>query len=100
MQQIVKKEFKTRHGWVEKVIHWELCKKFKFGHSNKWYMHQLESALENETHKIHKDCEIQIAHLIQARKPDLKIILKKEKKKESKRKKKRENSDLWALPSL
>ena len=33
------KEYKTRHDWVSKVIHWEMCKKFKFDHNNKWYMH-------------------------------------------------------------
>ena len=37
MQQ---KEYKTRHDWVGKVIHWELCKKFKFGqtgfHPEEW----------------------------------------------------------------
>ena len=26
---------KTRHDWVGKVIHWEMCKKFKFDHTNK-----------------------------------------------------------------
>ena len=39
---------KTRHNWVGKVIHRELCKKFKFDHMNKWYMHNPESVLENE----------------------------------------------------
>ena len=33
------------------VIHLELCKMFKFKHSNKWYMLNLESVLENELHK-------------------------------------------------
>ena len=32
----------TRHGWVGKVIHWELCKKLKFDHSKSWHMHKLE----------------------------------------------------------
>ena len=27
----------TRHDWVGKVVHWEMCKKFKFEHTNKWY---------------------------------------------------------------
>ena len=30
------KDYKTRHDWVGKVIHWELCKKFKFAHPTKW----------------------------------------------------------------
>ena len=32
-----------------KMMHWELCKKLKFDHANKWYMHNPESILENET---------------------------------------------------
>ena len=46
----VQRAYKTRHDWVEKVIHWELSKKLKFDHTNKWYMHNLESVLDNETH--------------------------------------------------
>ena len=34
------------------VIHWELCKKLKFDHTNTWYLHSLEFVLENETHKL------------------------------------------------
>ena len=33
-KQINAKKFKTGHDWVEKVIHLELCKKFKFDHMN------------------------------------------------------------------
>ena len=33
----------TRHYWVGKVIHWEMWKKFKFDHMNKWYMHEPSS---------------------------------------------------------
>ena len=36
---IEQKEYKTRHNWVGKVIHWELCKMLKFDHENKRYMH-------------------------------------------------------------
>ena len=50
--KFAQKEYKTRHDWVGKVIHWELRKKFTFDHTNKWYMHNPESVLENETHKI------------------------------------------------
>ena len=28
-------EYKTKHDWVGKVIHWELCKEFKFDYTNK-----------------------------------------------------------------
>ena len=30
--KLARKEYKTRHDWVGKVIHWEMCKKFKFDH--------------------------------------------------------------------
>ena len=66
----------SRHDWVGKVIHWEMCKKFKFDHSNKWYMHNTAAALENDTHKLLNDLDIQTDHLITARRPDLIIINK------------------------
>ena len=49
--KLAQKEYKTRHDWVGKVIHWEMCKKFKLDHTNKWDTYNLESVLENETHK-------------------------------------------------
>ena len=42
-------KYKIRYDWVGKGIHWELCKKFKFDHTNKWYMHDTASVLENDT---------------------------------------------------
>ncbi len=44
----------------------------------KWYMHNSEYVLENETHKLLWDFEIQTDHIISARRPDLIIINKKE----------------------
>ena len=64
----------TRHDWVEKMIHWELCKKLTFDHTNKLYMHTSESVLENKMHKLLWDFGIQTAHLISARRPELAII--------------------------
>ena len=49
------------------MIHWELCKKLKFDHTTKWYIHKLESVLENEKHKIWGDFEIQTDYLIPIR---------------------------------
>ena len=50
--KLAQKEYKTTHDWVGEVIHWELCKKLKFDHIDKWYMHKSESVEENETHEI------------------------------------------------
>ena len=72
--KLMQKAYKTRYDWVEKVIHWELCKKFKFEHTNKWYMHNPKSVLENEMLKLLWDFEIQTDHLISARRPDLVIV--------------------------
>ena len=70
--KLAQTEYKTRHDWVGKVIHWEMCKKFKFDHTNKWYMHNPAAVLENDMHKLLWDFDIQTDHLISARRPDLK----------------------------
>ena len=51
-------------------------------------MRDPKSVLENETHKLLRDFEIQIDHKISVRRPDL-IIINKKKKKRKKKKKKR-----------
>ena len=75
--KLAQKEYKTRHDWVDKVIHWVVCKKFKFDHTNKWYMHNPTSALENDTHKLLWDFDSHTDQLISVRRPDLIIINKK-----------------------
>ena len=45
---------------------------------DKQYMHNPESFLDNEMHKVLRDLVIQIDHLISARQPDLVIINKNE----------------------
>ena len=57
-----------------KVIHSEMCKKFKFNHTNKWYMNKPASVLGNDTHKLLWDVDIHTDHLISTRRPDLIII--------------------------
>ena len=54
-----------------------MCKKFKFDHTNKWYIHNPAPVLENNTHKLLWDFDVQTDHLISARRPDLIIINKK-----------------------
>ena len=65
--KLAQKEYKIRHDWVGKVIHWELCKKFKFVHTDIWYMHNPESVPENEMHNVLRDFDIQTDYLISAR---------------------------------
>ena len=54
-----------------------MCKKFKFDHTNRWYMHNPAPVLENDSHKLLWAFDIQTDHLIPARRPDLIIINKK-----------------------
>ena len=57
-------------------------------------MHNLESVLENETHKLTWDFEIQTDNLISARRPDLvSVNNKKKKKKKKKEKEEREHAE-------
>ena len=74
----MQKEYKTRHDWVGKVIYLEMCKKFNSDHTNKWYMHNPPTVLENNTHKHQWDFDIYTDHRISVRRPDLIIINKKE----------------------
>ena len=46
-------------------------------------MHKPKPVLENETHRILWDFEVQTDHLIPARRPDLELINKKKKKKKT-----------------
>ena len=76
--KLEQKEYKARHDWVGKVIHWEMCRKFEIYHTKKWYMHNPAPVLENDLHKFLWDYNIQTNHLIPARRPDLIMIIKKE----------------------
>ena len=75
--KLAQKEYKARNDWVGKVVHWEMCRKFQFDHTNKWYMHNPAPVLENDLHKLLLDFNIQTDHLIPARRPDPIIINKR-----------------------
>ena len=75
--KLAQKEYKARHDRVGKVIHWEMCWKFQFDLTNKWYMHNPAPVLENDSHNLLWDFNIQTDHLIPARRPDLIIINKR-----------------------
>ena len=60
-----------------KGIHGELSKRLNFDYTTKWYVHKTESVLENKTHKILWDFEIQTDHQIPPKRPVLVLIKKK-----------------------
>ena len=76
--KLAQREYKVRHDWVGN-IHREMCRKFQFDHTNKWYMHNPAPVLENDSHKLLWDFNIQTDHQIPARRPDLIKINKKKK---------------------
>ena len=55
-------EYKSKHDWMGKVIHWEGYKKLKFDPTDKGYIHKSEPVQETEMHKILWDFEIQTDH--------------------------------------
>ena len=76
--KLAQKECKRRHDNLGKIVHWKLARKRNFEAGDKWYEHELESVLENEDYKILWDFSIQTDHVIEARRPDLVVVDKKE----------------------
>ena len=73
---------KERRDNVTKNVHWDICKKNRLEHSEKWYEHAPEGAVENEESRVLWDINIQCEceNLIEARRPDLIVTDKKEHK--------------------
>ena len=79
-KELAQKEYKRRHDNVAKKVHWDICKKNRLEHSEKWYEHAPKGAVENEGIKVLWDINIQLDNMIEARRPDLIVIDKKEQK--------------------
>ena len=65
--KLAQREWKMRHEWVGKIIHWELCKKKIFHLTIKCYKHW-EELIKRMTQPILWNFEIQAFLLISARK--------------------------------
>ena len=76
--KLAQKEYKRRHDNLGKIVHWKVAKECRFEVASKWYEHEPESVLENEDYKILWDFSIQTDHVIEARRPDLVVVNKKE----------------------
>ena len=72
------KEYKRKHDNLGKIVHWKLARKCNFEAGEKWYEHEPESVLENEDYKISWDFSIHTDHAIEAWRPDLVVVDKKE----------------------
>ena len=67
--------YQTSMTMGRKMIHWELCKRLNFDDTEKFDRKREESVVENHTHKILWNIEIEIGHPIQTRR--LELLLKK-----------------------
>ena len=76
--KLAQKEYKRRHDNLGKIIHWKLARKCNFEAGYKWYEHEPESVLEDEDSKILWDFSIQTDHVIEAWRPDLVVVDKRE----------------------
>ena len=55
-------------------IHWEVCRKTGFDVIEKWYKHEPEEMVENDSWKILWDVTLQTDYVHEARRPDMVII--------------------------
>ena len=77
---MAQKEYKRRHDWIGKKIHWEVCRKYGLDTKDRWYEHEPQAVCEKEHYKILWDFPIQTDHVIEARRPDMIIVDKKNNK--------------------
>ena len=76
--KFAQKEYKRRHDNLGKIVHLKVARKCNFDAGDKWYEHDPKSVLENEDYKTLWDFSIQTDHAIEARRPDLVVVDKKE----------------------
>ena len=77
--KLAQKEYKRRDDNLGKIVHWKLSRKFNFEAGDKWYEYEPESILENEDYKILWDFSIHTDRVVEARRPDLVLVDKKDK---------------------
>ena len=75
--KLARGEYKRRNDWVERRIHWEICRANGIHVKSKWYEHQPEAVIGNDSCKIFWDFTVQTDHFITARRPDIIFIDKK-----------------------
>ena len=67
-------EYKQRHNNVARIVHWNLAKLHRLDVAEKWYDHKLEGVMESGGTKLLWDFNIQADKEIQARRPDLIVV--------------------------
>ena len=77
-EKLAQKEYERWHDNVAKKVHWDLCKKNGSQQTEKWYEHVPEGAVENEEVKMMLDVNVHCGKVIEARRPDITLIDKKD----------------------
>ena len=68
------KEYKRKHDWVGRKMHWEVCRKIGIDVNEKLYKHEPQKVRKNDSWKILWYNTIQTDYVIEARRPDMVII--------------------------
>ena len=76
--KLAQTEYKGRHDNVARYIHWQLCGKCGLERASSWYEQKPEGVVESESFKILWDFTVQCDREIEARRPDIVFIDKKE----------------------
>ena len=79
-EKMAQKEYKRRHDKLATMVHWQLCNQHKIKTVDQWYKHKPEDVTENEEVKILWDFSIQTDKVIEARRPDIVVLEKKDRK--------------------
>ena len=90
--KLVQKEYKTRHDWEGKVIHRDMCKKFKFDRTKKYTTQN-----PSKTMRLTKFSWILLYNQVAARRPDLVIVIDNNKKREKKKLEKKEKKKICRM---
>ena len=57
--KLAQREYKRRHDWVGRRIHWEICRASGVHVKSKWYEYQPKVVIENDSSKILWDFTVQ-----------------------------------------
>ena len=79
-EQLAQREYKRRQDNVARKVHWDLCKKDRLEHKEKWYGHIPEGAVENEEVKVLWHINVQCDNVIETRRPNIILLAKIERK--------------------
>lgn len=77
--KLAQTDYKARHDKVAGAVHWSIMKAHGLPHTKSWYEHRAEKVVENEEVKVLWDFNVYVDKYIEARRPDIIIVKKKEK---------------------